>query len=80
MVWNFVLVEFICIWCNDRQRTFNSLDGVRMHMKALDHCKMLFESVELAEYSDFYDYSSIWLKNSFKVSYVLFIEQNMLPK
>ncbi|KAJ6635941.1 Zinc finger protein [Pseudolycoriella hygida] len=50
--------DFICIWCNDRGRTFYSLDAVRKHMKDKGHCKMLHEGLALAEYAEFYDYSS----------------------
>lgn len=50
--------HFICIWCNDRGRTFYSLQGVRKHMTDKGHCKMLHEGVALAEYVDFYDYST----------------------
>ncbi|XP_031626788.1 zinc finger protein 622 [Contarinia nasturtii] len=50
--------DFICLWCNDRGRTFYSLDAVRKHMKDKGHCRMLHEGLALAEYADFYDYSS----------------------
>uniref|UniRef100_A0A336LMG6 CSON012274 protein n=1 Tax=Culicoides sonorensis TaxID=179676 RepID=A0A336LMG6_CULSO len=49
---------FICIWCNDRGKTFYSLQGARKHMIDKGHCKMLHEGAALAEYVDFYDYSS----------------------
>lgn len=55
--------EFICLWCNDRGRTFYSLDAVRKHMKDKGHCRMLHEGLALAEYSDFYDYSSSYPDN-----------------
>lgn len=50
--------DFICLWCNDRGRTFYSLDAVRKHMTDKGHCKMLHEGLALAEYADYYDYSS----------------------
>lgn len=46
------------MWCNDRGRTFYSLDAVRKHMRDKGHCRMLHEGIALAEYADFYDYSS----------------------
>ncbi|XP_030382356.1 zinc finger protein 622 [Scaptodrosophila lebanonensis] len=49
---------FICIWCNDRGKTFYSLDAVRKHMVDKGHCQMLHEGMALAEYADYYDYSS----------------------
>uniref|UniRef100_A0A182MC11 C2H2-type domain-containing protein n=1 Tax=Anopheles culicifacies TaxID=139723 RepID=A0A182MC11_9DIPT len=50
--------DFICLWCNERGRTFYSADAVRNHMTEKGHCKMLHEGGALAEYVDFYDYSS----------------------
>ncbi|XP_011211994.2 zinc finger protein 622 [Bactrocera dorsalis] len=49
---------FICLWCNDRGKTFYTLDAVRKHMLDKGHCQMLHEGVALAEYADYYDYSS----------------------
>lgn len=53
-----VTKDFICLWCNDKGKTFNSLDSIRKHMTDKGHCKMLYEGDALAEYVDFYDYSS----------------------
>lgn len=53
-----VAVYYICLWCNDGGKTFYSLDAVRKHMNDKGHCKMLHEGVTLAEYADYYDYSS----------------------
>lgn len=50
--------DFICLWCNDRGKTFYSLDAVRKHMIDKGHCKMIHEGLALAEYAEFYDYSS----------------------
>jgi len=55
--------DYICIWCNDRGRTFYSLDAVRKHMTDKGHCKMLHEGLALAEYADYYDYSSSYPDN-----------------
>lgn len=49
---------FICLWCNDRGKTFYSLDAVRKHMVDKGHCQMLHEGMALAEYADYYDYSA----------------------
>uniref|UniRef100_A0A6B2L8W9 C2H2-type domain-containing protein n=1 Tax=Arcella intermedia TaxID=1963864 RepID=A0A6B2L8W9_9EUKA len=40
-----------CIYC---ERTFHSLDAVRDHMRAVSHCKILWEDNE-GEYEEFYD-------------------------
>lgn len=53
----------MCIWCNERGRTFYSLDAVRKHMTDKGHCKMLHEGLALAEYAEFYDYSSSYPDN-----------------
>lgn len=53
-----VTKDFICLWCNDRGKTFYSLDAVRKHMIDKGHCKMLHEGLALAEYTEYYDYSS----------------------
>nr|XP_021181733.2 zinc finger protein 622 [Helicoverpa armigera] len=49
---------YMCLWCNDTGRTFYSMEAVRGHMIDKGHCKMLHEGLALAEYADFYDYSS----------------------
>uniref|UniRef100_A0A1Q3F8P0 Putative c2h2-type zn-finger protein n=1 Tax=Culex tarsalis TaxID=7177 RepID=A0A1Q3F8P0_CULTA len=56
--------DFICIWCNEKGRTFYSADAVRNHMVEKGHCKMLHEGAALAEYVDFYDYSSSYPDHS----------------
>ena len=50
--------DFICLWCNEKGRSFYSLLAIRQHMIEKGHCKMNFEAAALAEYMDFYDYSS----------------------
>ncbi|ALC49329.1 CG6769 [Drosophila busckii] len=54
---------FICLWCNDRGKTFYSLDAVRKHMVDKGHCQMLHEGVALAEYAEYYDYSASYPDN-----------------
>jgi len=53
-----IFKDFICLWCNDRGKTFFSLEGAKKHMIDKCHCRMLYEGAALAEYVDFYDYSS----------------------
>lgn len=52
------IVGFMCLWCNEKGRTFYSADSARRHMIDKGHCKMIHEGIALAEYADFYDYSS----------------------
>ncbi|XP_012547732.1 uncharacterized protein LOC100862770 isoform X1 [Bombyx mori] len=49
---------YMCLWCNDTGRTFYSMEAARAHMIDKGHCKMLHEGLALAEYADYYDYSS----------------------
>ncbi|XP_065364694.1 cytoplasmic 60S subunit biogenesis factor ZNF622 [Calliphora vicina] len=53
-----VAVYFICLLCNERGKTFYTLDAVRKHMLDKGHCQMCHEGLALAEYADYYDYSS----------------------
>lgn len=50
--------DLMCIWCNEKGRTFYSLDAVKKHMKDKGHCRMLHEGLALAEYAEYYDYSA----------------------
>ncbi|KAK7863935.1 hypothetical protein R5R35_012445 [Gryllus longicercus] len=49
---------YMCLWCNDRGRTFHSMEAAQQHMIDKGHCKMLHEGEALAEYAAYYDYSS----------------------
>nr|CAH7757597.1 unnamed protein product [Callosobruchus chinensis] len=49
---------FMCLWCNEKGRTFHSAEAARQHMVDKGHCKMIHEGEALAEYADFYDYST----------------------
>ncbi|KAJ8869478.1 hypothetical protein PR048_028469 [Dryococelus australis] len=48
----------MCLWCNNKGRSFHSADAAKQHMIDKGHCKMLHEGEALIEYADFYDYSS----------------------
>ncbi|XP_076274259.1 cytoplasmic 60S subunit biogenesis factor ZNF622-like [Rhynchophorus ferrugineus] len=54
---------FMCLWCNEKGRTFHSADAARRHMMDKGHCKMIHEGLALAEYAIFYDYSSSYPDN-----------------
>lgn len=53
-----VFAGFMCLWCNDSGKAFQSSDAARAHMLDKGHCKMLHEGEAVLEYADFYDYSS----------------------
>merc|ERR1719273_2049266 len=48
----------MCVWCNDRCKSYQTVDAVQKHMVDKGHCKMLHEGDALVEYDEFYDYSS----------------------
>ncbi|XP_050514581.1 cytoplasmic 60S subunit biogenesis factor ZNF622 [Diabrotica virgifera virgifera] len=49
---------FMCLWCNEKGKTFHTAEAAKQHMVDRGHCKMIHEGVALAEYADFYDYST----------------------
>ncbi len=48
----------MCLWCNTRSRSFQSLSAVQRHMADKGHCKVLQEGDAFLEYSRFFDYTS----------------------
>ncbi|XP_060814832.1 cytoplasmic 60S subunit biogenesis factor ZNF622 [Bombus pascuorum] len=53
-----IFAGYMCIWCNNSGRCFQTVEAARAHMIDKGHCKMLHEGDALAEYAEFYDYSS----------------------
>ncbi|XP_071108701.1 cytoplasmic 60S subunit biogenesis factor ZNF622-like isoform X1 [Haliotis cracherodii] len=51
-------VGHVCLWCNEKGKTFHTAQAVQRHMVDKGHCKMLHEGDVLFEYTDFYDYRS----------------------
>ncbi|XP_040580503.1 cytoplasmic 60S subunit biogenesis factor ZNF622-like [Lepeophtheirus salmonis] len=54
---------FMCIWCNERGKTFHDKASVQKHMLDKGHCKILNEGGALIEFEDYYDYSSSYPEN-----------------
>lgn len=48
----------MCLWCNEKGRTFFTVDAVQRHMRDKGHCKLQYEGDAAYEYSDFYDFRS----------------------
>lgn len=48
---------YMCLWCNERGRSFLTKEAAQQHMIDKGHCKMLHEAETLLEYSDYYDYT-----------------------
>ena len=46
----------MCLWCNEKGKTFYSTKSVQQHMLDKGHTKMLHEGEAVFEYADFYDY------------------------
>ena len=55
----------ICLWCNEKSKTFLSTQAVQKHMRDKGHCKLLFEGDAVFEYSDFYDYRYVCTSKKF---------------
>lgn len=49
-------VGHLCLWCNEKGKSFRSTQAVQKHMVDKGHCKMLHDGEVLFEYADFYDY------------------------
>lgn len=49
---------FMCLWCNEKGKTFHTAESAKQHMVDRGHCRMIHEGIALAEYADFYDYST----------------------
>jgi len=49
----------VCLYCNGKGKSFMTLEAVQGHMRALNHCKLLYDEND-DEYGNFYDFSSDW--------------------
>lgn len=49
---------YMCLWCNEKSKSFQSVMAVQKHMVDKGHCQLYHEGEALAEYSDYYDYST----------------------
>ena len=47
----------MCLYCNEKGKTFYSVEAAQHHMVDKCHCKMFFEGDAAMEYAEFYDYS-----------------------
>ncbi|KAF6357768.1 zinc finger protein 622 [Rhinolophus ferrumequinum] len=48
----------ICLWCNEKGKSFYSTEAVQAHMNDKSHCKLLTEGDAALEFADFYDFRS----------------------
>ena len=47
----------MCLYCNEKGKTFYSVEAAQHHMVDKCHCKIFFEGDAALEYAEFYDYS-----------------------
>ena len=46
----------MCLWCNEKGRSFYSTEAVQGHMTDKSHCKLFTEGDAALEFADFYDF------------------------
>ena len=56
-------VGYICLYCNEKGKTFYSVESVQQHMVDKCHCKLFFEGDAAVEYAEYYDYSKSYPDN-----------------
>ncbi|XP_075338802.1 cytoplasmic 60S subunit biogenesis factor ZNF622 isoform X2 [Odontesthes bonariensis] len=48
----------VCLWCNEKGRSFYSTEAVKSHMTDKSHCKLFTDGDAALEFADFYDFRS----------------------
>uniref|UniRef100_A0A1A8D6K8 Zinc finger protein 622 n=1 Tax=Nothobranchius kadleci TaxID=1051664 RepID=A0A1A8D6K8_NOTKA len=48
----------VCLWCNEKGRSFYSTEAVQSHMIDKSHCKLFTDGDASLEFADFYDFRS----------------------
>ncbi|XP_061549487.1 cytoplasmic 60S subunit biogenesis factor ZNF622 [Phycodurus eques] len=48
----------VCLWCNEKGRSFYSTEAVQGHMTDKSHCKLYTDGDAALEFADFYDFRS----------------------
>ncbi|XP_019344183.1 cytoplasmic 60S subunit biogenesis factor ZNF622 isoform X1 [Alligator mississippiensis] len=46
----------ICLWCNEKGKSFYSTEAVQAHMHDKSHCKLFIDGDAALEFADFYDF------------------------
>ena len=49
-------VYYTCLYCNERGKTFHSVESAQQHMVDKCHCKIFFEGDAALEYAEYYNY------------------------
>lgn len=50
----------ICLWCNEKGKSFYATEAVQAHMNDKSHCKLFTEGDAALEFADFYDFRSTY--------------------
>ncbi|KAM5157092.1 cytoplasmic 60S subunit biogenesis factor ZNF622 [Mantella aurantiaca] len=53
----------ICLWCNERGKSFYTTESVQAHMIDKSHCRLLTDGDAALEFADFYDFRSTYPDN-----------------
>ncbi|XP_033914657.3 cytoplasmic 60S subunit biogenesis factor ZNF622-like [Acipenser ruthenus] len=48
----------VCLWCNEKGRSFYSAEAVQAHMTDKSHCKLFTDGDAALEFADFFDFRS----------------------
>ncbi|KAM4027067.1 cytoplasmic 60S subunit biogenesis factor ZNF622 [Anomaloglossus baeobatrachus] len=48
----------ICLWCNEKGKSFYTTESVQAHMNDKSHCKLFTDGDAALEFADFYDFRS----------------------
>ncbi|XP_053484302.1 cytoplasmic 60S subunit biogenesis factor ZNF622 isoform X1 [Ictalurus furcatus] len=48
----------VCLWCNEKGKSFYSTEAVQAHMSDKSHCKLYTDGDSALEFADFYDFRS----------------------
>uniref|UniRef100_A0A8C5QEP5 Cytoplasmic 60S subunit biogenesis factor ZNF622 n=1 Tax=Leptobrachium leishanense TaxID=445787 RepID=A0A8C5QEP5_9ANUR len=48
----------ICLWCNEKGKSFYTTESVQAHMNDKSHCKLFTDADAALEFADFYDFRS----------------------
>ncbi|XP_075442042.1 cytoplasmic 60S subunit biogenesis factor ZNF622 [Ascaphus truei] len=46
----------VCLWCNEKGKSFYTTESVQAHMNDKSHCKLLTDGDAALEFADFYDF------------------------
>ncbi|XP_042321833.1 zinc finger protein 622 [Sceloporus undulatus] len=50
----------VCLWCNEKGKSFYTTEAVQAHMNDKSHCKLFTEGDAALEFADFYDFRSTY--------------------